>query len=97
MSSGGGKSKADRKGGEQNGYAGLERRAKRERRAAQRREGSRRYVPRRLDERRGAGIGEVMDDRRNRARDRRKDERRRVSRRNADRRTPPGRRTTDSR
>lgn len=75
-------------------YSGPERRVRPDRRKVPRRAGARRYTPRRLDERRSAGIGEVQDDRR--SKDRRRDERRKKKRRNVDRGVPPpGRRKVD--
>jgi hypothetical protein len=95
MAGGKDKSKERRSGADTDRWTGLERRVHPDRRKVPRRAKSRRYSPRRLDERRSAGIGEVMDERR--AKDRRRDERRRQKRRQTDRRTPPrGRRKADA-
>jgi hypothetical protein len=94
MASGKGKAKDRRTGEKAHAYSGPERRIHCDRRKVPRRANARRYVPRRLDERRTSGVGEVIDDRR--AAERRAAERRRQKRRLADRGVkPPGRRAVD--
>lgn len=95
---GGGKTNEGQGNLTSNEYTGPERRKQGDRRANQRRTKSRRERARRIDEERAAGIGEIMDDRRSRDRDRdrRHEDRRYMNRRKSDSGSSFGRRATDA-